>query len=139
MMKIATVAFALLVLAVTAAAPAEAISTACLPGGLPPTTTPPVASKDLAHGFGASLDRYHIDVWRVPCQDGSGDVALLLRATPITAGPFVCSVHFQILQGAQIDVSFRQTPGGLSFCNDLLVGRHDVQLGAYLLLRPRVR
>src|SRR5262245_5919246 len=62
--------------------PTPAIPTSCLPGGFPSAPTPPVVGKDISAGFGTARDRYHIDVWRVSCQDGSGQVALLLRATP---------------------------------------------------------
>ncbi|MGH7331393.1 MAG: hypothetical protein ACREKS_01335 [Candidatus Rokuibacteriota bacterium] len=56
------------------------------------------------------------------CQDGSGEVALLLRATPLTTAPFVCSSNFDMIQnGQQISGVIRQTPGGSSFCTDLLV------------------
>jgi hypothetical protein len=108
--------------AVTALLPvsASAISATCLPGGFPSTPTSPVVGKDVSYFD----DRYHIDVWRVPCQDGSGQVALLLRATAITPGPFVCSGTLTLIQGGvQLDPKLAQTSGNSasSFCGDLLV------------------
>jgi hypothetical protein len=64
------------------------------------------------------------DVWRVVCADDPNQVALLLRATPQTQSPFVCSGSFDIVQaGQQISsLALRQTAGpSSSFCGDLLV------------------
>lgn len=97
---------------------AQAISATCLPGGFPSATTPPVVT-----GAGIFFsDQFRVDVWRVPCEDGSGAVALLLRATPLTQAPFVCSSNFDMIQnGQQVNGTIRQTPSDFGFCSDLLV------------------
>jgi hypothetical protein len=83
---------------------------------------PPVSSKDVTWGFGNTPDRYRIEVWRVPCHGGPDEVALLLRATPLTDAPSVCSSNFNLIQsGMQIDAVIRQTPTAFWFCDDLLV------------------
>jgi hypothetical protein len=83
---------------------AEAISATCLPGGFPTEPTPPVTSKNATWGT-SPPSVFRMDIWRVPCQDGSGQTALLLR---------------DIVQGGQqFDGTLRQ-PGNSSFCGDLL-------------------
>jgi hypothetical protein len=101
-------------------AQAEAISATCLPGGYPTTTTPPVFSAVVP----SYPNSYPIDVWRLPCQDGSGFTALLLRAYPIaTSAAFVCTPNFKFIQnGVQINAGLQIAPGGTStFCDDLVV------------------
>lgn len=107
----------ILFLLAATAGPAEAISEACLPGGFPDTPTPPVFA---ANARFTTSDEFRVDVWRVLCQDGSGEVALLVRVTAITANPFVCSVNFNFVQGGQhIDGRILPGPGLPSFCADL--------------------
>lgn len=110
-----------LVLVLAALTDAFAISATCLPGGFPTTPGPQAVGRNVTWGLGSSQDEYRIDVWRVACQDGSG-AALLLRATPITSAPFVCSSNFTLIQGGQqIDAVIRQSPSDFSFRGDLLV------------------
>jgi hypothetical protein len=109
----------LAILAVTVlglASGASALAPTCLPGGFPETPTPPVVSAT-----GYWLDhQFYVDVWRVPCQDGSGEVALLLRATPITSSPFVCSPNFDFVQnGAAIDGRLLLSGSEAGFCGNL--------------------
>jgi hypothetical protein len=94
----------------------RALTPSCLPGGFPATPTPPVVSATGYYLDGA----FYVDVWRVPCQDGSGEVALLLRVTPITASPFVCSTNFDFAQGgAHIDGKLLLAGSQTSFCGSL--------------------
>jgi hypothetical protein len=111
---------------------ATAISDSCLPGGFPSTPTPllgiddqvlaPAVHKDIARGVSV-LEVYRIDVWRVKCQDGTGQVALLLRATPITSAPKVCDLNLSLIQGGmEMGARLFPTAGSVtSFCDDLLI------------------
>jgi hypothetical protein len=61
-------------------------------------------------------------VWRVVCADNPDQIALLLRITPQSEGPFICSGLFELIQGGQqITAAIRQTPESTSFCGDLFV------------------
>lgn len=93
--------------------PASALSVTCLPNPLPSTPAPPVYSMELF----LSSEHSHLDLWRQPCQDGSGQTAVLIRVSPVSTGPFLCEVSFKVIQnGTQNSVDLRPT-----FCDDLFV------------------
>jgi hypothetical protein len=62
------------------------------------------------------------EVWRQPCQDGSGSFPLI-RVTPLSTGPFLCYPSFTIVQaGFEFDVWLTPSASSTSgFCNDLMV------------------
>ena len=61
----------------------------------------------------------HVEVWRRPCQDGAG-TAVLLRASPTTSSPLLCSGDFTLLQGGlQYNALLLQDVGGGRLCADL--------------------
>lgn len=72
-----------------------AVSPTCLPGPLPTNPRPPVFSGNAAW----SQSQMRFEVWREPCTNGSGRMATLLRVTPVSGQPFVCSVNFTVIQG----------------------------------------
>jgi hypothetical protein len=93
-----------------------ALAPTCLPGGFPATPTPPVISVT-GYYFDES---FYVDVWRVPCQDASGEVAVLLRVTPITPSPWVCSINFDFVQGGEhIDGRLLLPGSDAGFCGDV--------------------
>jgi hypothetical protein len=97
-----------------------AVSPTCLPGPLPTNPRPPVFS-----GNAAWVDsQMRFEVWREPCTDGSGRMATLLRVTPLSGQPFLCSVNFTVIQGnLQYNlVRLLQTSTNTgSFCNTVLI------------------
>jgi len=94
---------------------------ACLPATLPSTPVPPVVSRDVVWGF-TGTDRMRLDVWRQPCQDGSGSYPLI-RVTPQSSGPFLCYLDFTIVQSdTEFDVWLTPAVSSTAgFCGDLLV------------------
>jgi hypothetical protein len=97
-----------------------AISPTCLPAPLPSSPRPPVFTIQAA-SFGEPL---RFDVWREPCKDNSGLIVPLIRATPLSSTPFVCSSSFTVIQaGTQYDIrlSNSSTSSFSSFCGDLFV------------------
>lgn len=94
-------------------------STGCLPTPLPATPVPPVVSRDVVWGF-SGTDRMRFDVWRQPCQDGSGSYPLI-RVTPQSVGPFLCYIEFTIVQeGGEFDTWLTPSASSTSgFCGDL--------------------
>ena len=76
--------------------PPLVVSPTCLPGPLPTNPRPPVYSGNAAW----FQDQMRFEVWREPCTDGSGRVATLLKVTPLSGQPFVCSPSFTVIQGA---------------------------------------
>jgi hypothetical protein len=113
-MKRLLFASTLLVLATVAEAE---VPPTCLPT-LPTAPGSPLFALDVA----ADDDHIHLEIWRQPCQDGSGQLAVLIRATPTSAEPFLSGAFFTIVQGGV------QTKGRLrintstteSFGDDLL-------------------
>jgi len=94
------------------------LSATCLPGGFPATPTAPVFGKNVSWGFGTATEFYHIDVWRVGCQDGSGR-GPVAPGNATVIGPL--RLFQQLHVPAERPAIIRQTPGGSSFCGDLLV------------------
>jgi hypothetical protein len=93
----------------------------CLPAPLPSSPRPPVFTMQAAW-FGEQL---RFDVWREPCKDNSGLIVPLLRATPLSGTPFVCSPLFTVIQAGiqynNIRLSNSSTSSSSSFCADLFV------------------
>ena len=92
----------------------------CLPAPLPSSPRPPVFTVQAAW-FGEQL---RFDVWREPCTDNSGRIVPLLRATPVSGTPFVCSSSFTVIQAGiqyRIRLSNSSASSSSSFCGDLFV------------------
>ena len=92
----------------------------CLPALLPSSPRPPVFTMH-ATWFGEQL---RFDVWREPCIDNSGLIVPLIRATPLSGTPFVCSSSFMVIQAStqyDIRLSNSSTSSSSSFCGDLFV------------------
>jgi hypothetical protein len=107
----ASVASVMAVTPVTAAVPAT-----CFPA------LPAVPGSPLFTLTGEVLaQRIRLDVWRQACVDGSGDVAVLVQATPITPNPLLCSFSFRVIQsGETIQGRIRtSTASPAGFCNQL--------------------
>ncbi len=97
---------------------ADALPSNCFTGSLPTTPQDPSYTLELFHG---SSDRAHLVLWRQACPNVAGETAVLVRITPVTAGPFVCSVDFVIVQNSvQFDARII-TITGSPFCGDLFV------------------
>jgi hypothetical protein len=98
---------------------ATALPATCLPSPLPATPIPPTFTLEM---FFFS-DHARGTIWRQACQDGSGQVAVLIRLTAVTANPFVCSVNALIVQGGiQRDGTLATSTSGFpTVCGDLLV------------------
>src|ERR1043165_9957741 len=75
--------------------PAEALSSSCLPGPFPATPQAPTFGLDLTSVFGDA--HAHLDLWRQPCTDGSGEAVALARITPISTNPSLCEFDLVIL------------------------------------------
>ena len=74
------------------------------------------AALDTATNFAEAM---HVEVWRRPCQDGAG-TAVLLRASPTTSSPLLCSGDFTLLQGGlEYNAVLLQDVGGGRLCADL--------------------
>jgi hypothetical protein len=96
------------------------IPSTCLPAPLPSSPRPPVFTMQAA----SFREQVRFDVWREPCKDNSGLIVPLIRATPLSSTPFVCSSAFTVIQaGTQYDIqlSNSSTSSFSSFCNDLFV------------------
>jgi hypothetical protein len=121
---------AVLIALVAVGSPAAAISPTCFLPSLPSVPLSSAVSVDASWG---NTGTFRVEVWRQPCEDGSGVLALLLRATPIVGSPTLCASNFLITQGGQqIEVGLAQTATGDTFCtSDLLLPttfsleRHD--------------
>jgi hypothetical protein len=90
----------------------------------------------VAQPSGAALDTInfgegmHVDFWRQPCLDGSGS-ALLMRAAPTTANPFLCSGDFTLLQnGLRYNALLLPTPTTARLCADLTASTTVILDGA---------
>jgi hypothetical protein len=97
-----------------------AITPTCLPAPLPSSPRPPIFSMQAA----SFREQLRFDVWREPCQDNSGLIVPLLRATPLSGTPFMCSSAFTVIQaGIQYDIRLlnSSSPSSSSFCGDLFV------------------
>lgn len=94
-----------------------AVSPTCLPT-LP--AMPGVPSVTLrVTDFDEVID---LTLWRQPCADGSGEVALLMQATPVSSNAYLCSYRLLALQGGlQKSLRIRKgTPAeARSFCDSL--------------------
>jgi len=96
----------ILFLALTAAGwlaappPTQALPSTCFVPPLPALVQAPSFTMDVF--FGGEHGR--LDIWRQACQDGSGELAVLVRVTPVTPKVFVCSLEFSITQNG---VSFQ--------------------------------
>ena len=121
MLTRALTALALFALTLLVPDQASAISPTCLPGGFPSTPTPPVVGKDITWVYPQETQSFHIDVWRVPCQDGSGQVALLLRVTPITIEVGICFGNFKFIQGGEQIAVIAFVASGNLLCASFLV------------------
>jgi hypothetical protein len=109
----------------------EALPSTCLTLPLPTVPLSPNFSLQLFSGEGHAS----ATIWRQPCQDGSGQVAVLLRLTPETEGPHVCSFRALIVQGGiQLDGTFATSAGGSppfpTFCEGLFVPTTVILLSA---------
>jgi hypothetical protein len=89
----------------------------CLPT-LPTSPSAPLFTLDVA----ADDDHIHLEIWRQPCPDGSGRLAVLIRATPTSTVPYLAGGFFTIVQGGvQIKGRLRiNTSTTESFGADLL-------------------
>ena len=96
---------------------ATALPATCLPSPLPATPIPPTFTLEM---FFFS-DHARGTIWRQACQDGSGQVAVLIRLTAVTANPFVCTVSALIVQGGiQRDGTLATSTSGFpTICGDL--------------------
>lgn len=99
--------------------PTEALPTTCFVPPLPAIVQAPTFTMDV---FFAG-ERGRLDVWRQACQDGSGELAVLVRVTPITPKVFVCSLEFSITQNG-VDFQGRATTttsagSAPQFCSDV--------------------
>jgi hypothetical protein len=91
-----------------------------LPAPLPSSLRPPVFTMQAAR-FGEQL---RFDVWREPCIDNSGLIVPLIRATPLSGTPFVCSSSFTVIQAGiqyRIRLLNSSTSSSSSFCGNLFV------------------
>jgi hypothetical protein len=92
----------------------------CLPAPLPSSPRLPVFTMQAAR----SGEQVRFDVWREPCRDNSGLIVPLIRATPLSGTPFVCSVSFAVIQAGIQYNNIRllsSSSSSSSFCDDLLV------------------
>ena len=98
---------------------ADALPSTCFVPPLPAIVQSPTFTMDVF--FGGEHGR--LDVWRQACQDGSGELAVLVRVTPITPKVFVCSLDFSITQfGVEFDARATTTTsaaGAPQFCADV--------------------
>jgi hypothetical protein len=108
---------ALLVVLALPVAGEAAISAGCLPSPLPAVPVEPVFTLDTVASDG---DMAHLDIWRHTCLDATGSV-VLVRVTPTSLAPFVCSGFDVVQAGAQHTVFLFLTPGGSSLCFKVLV------------------
>lgn len=114
-MRYTTTGLLLLALLLGAPDPARALPATCIP--LPFPTTPAGTVFTLSIFFGSGQGK--LELWRQACQDGSGQTAMLVRATPFTASVHVCSPT--IIQNG-IQFQGRLAPGpGQSFCDSLFI------------------
>ena len=100
-----------------AAAPARAaVPATCFPA-LPAVPAAPLFTIT----GGVLAERIRLDLWRQVCVDGSGEVAVLVQATPITPDPLLCSFSFRMIQrGVAIQGRIRtSTATAASFCDEL--------------------
>jgi hypothetical protein len=100
-------------------------SPGCLPAGPLPSepvaTIAPVVSQNVQN----VNDRIRFDVWRHPCVDGT-TAPTLVRATPLSTAPFMCTADFTVIQGgAQFEAKMQS-----GFCQSLLVPTTEVILPA---------
>jgi hypothetical protein len=106
---------------------AEALPASCLPTPLPAIPIAPTFAINLLLFDSNTL----ATIWRQPCADGSGEVAVLLRLTPVTAVPTqVCSTRATIFQaGIQRNGRLSTSTSG----SPLLCGPLSVPVTAVLL------
>lgn len=102
-----------------APASTEALPSTCFVPPLPAIVQSPTFTMDIF--FAGEHGR--LDVWRQACQDGSGELAVLGRVTPITPKVFVCSLEFSFLQNG-VDIQARATTttsaaSAPQFCGDV--------------------
>ena len=91
----------------------------CVPTPLPTTPVGPSVEVTWESFLG---DIINVVAWRIPCSDI--DSAVLLRVTPVSDLPFVCSVVFEpVMQNAiqYNSTKLVQEPDGSSFCDDLTI------------------
>ena len=75
---------------------------------LPTLPTMPGASA-VAFDVAAGDEQFHLEIWRQACQDGSGQLAVLMRATPTSPGPYLSGASFTIIQGeSRMEVRLRR-------------------------------
>lgn len=115
--------FVLVTFLVSLISPAAAVAlppAGCLSAPLPTTVGSPTYTFTI---IWSQTDQARLDLWRQPCANNPAQAAILVRITPITVEPFVCSVNFDIIQdGIQFDARISPSPtGSTSFCNDLFV------------------
>jgi hypothetical protein len=97
---------------------ADALSPTCLPAPYPATPQAPVFELDLV-SFGAQA---HLELWRLPCTDGSGQTAALVRFTPVSQAPATCNFDFVLIQdGQQFGTRLRKTPTQTVICETLFI------------------
>jgi hypothetical protein len=98
---------------------ASHIGPACLPDPLPAVPLPPVYTFTAAR----SDETMRLEFFRRPCANGQPNAPLLVRVTPLSGHPFVCSSSFTVIQNAaQYDVRLATSSGAVSsFCNDVFV------------------
>ena len=98
---------------------ADALPSNCFTGSLP--TTPQVPNYTLELSPNSSFNHARLVLWRQVCPSVPGETAVLVRITPVSNVPSVCSADFVIIQNSlQIDGQIT-TINGLPFCAGLLV------------------
>lgn len=110
----------LLLLSVSFSGTVDALSKTCLPAPFPSTPQAPVFSLDLTDSL--STAHVHLDLWRQPCADGSGQTVALTRLTPLSTAPTICDFSLFLVQGdQQFRATFTGPPGSFVFCDKLFV------------------
>lgn len=94
------------------------VGPSCLVEPLPNAPLEPFAFDSEGDGRGSTT---HFEVWRQPCADDSGLLAVLIRMTPLNGFEDICYIRWRIIQnGIQMDADTRDSPTGASFCQQLL-------------------
>jgi hypothetical protein len=120
MTKSVLAALALTVILTMPFTTADALTPTCLPSPLPATPTLPTYSLDMY--FRLFGDHAVGTIWRQPCEDGSGQVAVLIRLTPVTVNPSVCWLDIMVVQdGTQRSAALSTPTSNFYYCETLTV------------------
>lgn len=123
MLRVGLLAISSLAVLVTPRAVLSLPPATCIPQPLPATPLQPTFTMNVLEG-GSVPEASSLVLWRQPCQDGSGQTAVLVRISPVTTGPFVCSASVIIIQDAiQRAGRFKVVPTAeqAGFCGSLFV------------------